>query len=227
MKINIAIVEDKQNLRTSLAERINFSDEINVSLTACDGEDFLEQMKRLTPAQRPALVLMDIEMPLLDGIETVWRAKLQYPDIHYLMLTVFDDDEKIFESIRAGAGGYLLKDEKVSTIIENIQQMLEVGAVPMSAAIARKTWNLLMAAPAKHPEELQAAGLRSLSSSGLSERETEVLKEMVKGLDYKGIAQKMFLSTHTVRKHIANIYAKLHVNSKAQAINMAHKKNWV
>jgi DNA-binding NarL/FixJ family response regulator len=168
---------------------------------------------------------MDIEMPEMNGIEAVKHASQLYPDIKFLMLTVFDDDDKIFEAIKAGAGGYLLKDEKVSTIIDYIQQMMEVGAVPMSPSIARKAMSMLMKAslPESPGEATAAAGF----NFGLSDRELEVLKLLVEGSDYKTIAQKIFLSTHTVRKHIANIYSKLHVSRKAQAIIIANSNKLI
>ncbi len=112
MKIPIGIVDDKSQNRLSLAERINYSDDIEVVLMAVNGHDFLEQMKSLTGDKHPDVVLMDIEMPGMDGIETVQVGKQLYPAVKFLMLTVFDDDDKIFEAIKAGAGGYLLKDEK-------------------------------------------------------------------------------------------------------------------
>ncbi len=218
MKIPIGIVDDKSQNRLSLAERINYSDDIEVVLMAVNGHDFLDQMKAMVVDRYPAVVLMDIEMPGMDGIETVQVGKQLYPGVKFLMLTVFDDDDKIFEAIKAGAGGYLLKDEKVAVIIDCIEQLQEVGGAPMSPRIARKAFDLLMKAslPVK-----EAAGNEEKNEYSLSGRETEVLKLLVDGFDYKAIAEKLFLSSHTVRKHIANIYHKLHVTSKAQAIKLA------
>jgi DNA-binding NarL/FixJ family response regulator len=133
---------------------------------------------------------------------------------------VFDDDDKIFEAIKAGAGGYLLKDEKVPVIIDCIEQLQEVGGAPMSPRIARKAFDLLMKASMPVPAKEEASS-EEKNDYRLSARETEVLKLVVDGFDYKAIAEKLFLSSHTVRKHIANIYHKLHVTSKAQAIKLA------
>ena len=217
MKIPIGIVDDKSQNRLSLAERMEYSDDIEVVLMARDGNDFLEQMKTLELVKQPVVVLMDIEMPGMDGIETVRTGKQLYPGINFLMLTVFDDDDKIFEAIKAGASGYLLKDEKVAVIIDWIQQLTEVGGAPMSPRIARKALDLMMKAQLPGNEPVTA----EKNDYHLSDRETEVLKLLVDGHDYKAIAAKLFLSSHTVRKHIANIYHKLHVTSKAQAIKLA------
>ena len=222
MKIAVAIVDDSSQNRLSLADHFNYSDEVEVTFTARNGKAFLEKMKELPAVNHPQVVLMDIEMPEMDGIETVQYARQLYPEIKYLMFTVFDDDEKIFEAIKAGANGYLLKDEKVSTMIDYIEQLVEIGGAPMSPAIARKTLQLLSKASLSVKDD----GNRNDVSTSLSERETDVLKLLVEGKDYKMISQKLFLSTHTVRKHIANIYSKLHVSSKAQVINLAHQKRW-
>jgi DNA-binding NarL/FixJ family response regulator len=223
MKIPIGIVDDKSQNRISLAERINYSDDIDVVLTANDGNDFLEKMTRLAAPKHPAVVLMDIEMPVMNGIEAVRMGKQLYPDLNFLMLTVFDDDDKIFEAIKAGAAGYLLKDEKLIAIIECIQQLVEVGGAPMSPRIARKALSLLMKAslPEKEDSSIEK------NDYDLSTREVEVLKLTVDGYDYKAVAEKLFLSSHTVRKHIANIYHKLHVTSKAQAIKIATKNRLI
>lgn len=219
MKITIAIVDDKSQNRISLAEKMRFSDGMETVFSASNGADFLDQVKSLTASQRPQVVLMDIEMPVMNGIEAVRIGKQLYPEIKFLMLTVFDDDDKIFEAIKSGADGYLLKDEKISLIIDCIQQLVEIGGAPMSPRIARKALDLLMHASVEKSQVREPSAKKELYS--LSDRETEVLHLLIDGYTYRTIAEKLFLSTHTVRKHIANIYEKLHVTSKAQAIKIA------
>jgi DNA-binding NarL/FixJ family response regulator len=221
--ISIAIVDDNTQTRLSLIDQIRYSSEVTVCFTAKNGIDFLKQMKTLPRHLHPEVVLMDIEMPEMNGTETVKYARQIYPDLKFLMLTVFDDDDKIFEAIKNGASGYLLKDEKTSTIIDYIQQLLEVGGAPMSPSIARKALLLLSRSNLKENEH---AGEKDNVANYLSERECDVLKLLVEGKDYKAIAERLFLSTHTIRKHIANIYEKLHVNSKAQVINLALQRSW-
>jgi len=221
MKIPIAIVDDNTQNRNFLVDQIKYSKEISVIFTAKNGDDFLTQMKSLPKDLHPAVVLMDIEMPEMNGMEAVKYGRQIYPDLKFLMLTVFDDDDKIFEAIKNGASGYLLKDEKTITIIDHIQQLLEIGGAPMSPSIARKALSLLSRSTFN-----EDAGTKNDVAERLSERERNVLKLVVEGKDYKAIAEKLFLSTHTIRKHIANIYEKLHVSSKAQVINMALQSKW-
>ena len=223
MKIPVGIVDDKSQNRLSFAERLNYSDDIGVILTARDGKDFLDQMKQLKPQLHPVVILMDIEMPGMDGIETVRVAKLLYPQMRFLMLTVFDDEDKIFEAIKAGADGYLLKNEKISLIIDCIVQLSESGSASMSPRIARKALDLLMKASLPELEKESADKF----DYELSKREIEILKFTVDGYTSRHIAEKLFLSSHTVRKHIANIYHKLHVTSKAQAIKIATKNKLI
>jgi DNA-binding NarL/FixJ family response regulator len=221
MKIPIAIVDDNTQSRLSLADQLGYSDEVVVRLTAKNGNDFLQQLKVLRKEDHPQVVLMDIEMPEMTGIEAVKHAHSIYPDMKFLMLTVFDDDDKIFEAIKNGANGYLLKDEKTATILDHLQQLIEIGGAPMSPSIARKALALLSKAQIG-----DSSGPKDVVSDKLSERECDVLKLVVEGKDYRAIAEKLFLSTHTVRKHIANIYDKLHVSSKAQVINLALQGKW-
>jgi DNA-binding NarL/FixJ family response regulator len=223
MSIKIAIVDDNKDNRYFLSEQMKFSEEIVVAFTAKNGKDFLEQMKALSPQLHPSVVLMDIEMPEMTGIEAVSIGHRLYPDINFLMLTVFDDDNKIFEAIQGGASGYLLKDEKTSKIIDYIQQIQELGGAPMSPSIARKALQLLSKSNIESAKPDNKTGTIHTMLSG---REKDVLKLLVEGKDYKAIAGKLFLSTHTIRKHIANIYEKLHVSSKTQAVNLAYKQNW-
>lgn len=217
MPISIAIVDDKVQNRVSLAEKIRCTKEIEVLFTASNGEDFLHQMKQRKIF--PQAVLMDIEMPVVNGIDAVSIGAALYPATKFIMLTVFDDEDKIFEAIRAGASGYLLKDDKVDTIIQSIIELIEEGGAPMSPGIARKALVLLSKAnvPAEKPND---------DHMNLSDREMEVLKLLVEGYDFRNTAEKLFISPHTVRKHIGKIYEKLHVNSKAQVINLALKKRW-
>ncbi|MFT3933191.1 MAG: response regulator transcription factor [Chitinophagaceae bacterium] len=221
MKIRVAIVDDKSQNRISLCDQLKYTSEIEVVFTASNGSAFLQQIKELSPMAFPQVVLMDIEMPEMDGIQTVLHAHTLYPEMKFLMLTVFDDDDKIFEAIKAGANGYLLKDEKISVIIDYIKQLVDIGGVPMSPRIARKAMDLLM--KASMPVQSTPAASKDNQLYELSKREIEVLKLLVDGLDYRTIAEKLYLSSHTVRKHIANIYEKLHVSSKAQAIKIASK----
>jgi DNA-binding NarL/FixJ family response regulator len=222
MKIPIAIVDDSTHHRLLLEEQIGYFDDISICFTAGDGLDFLDQMQRLPQNQHPLVVLMDIEMPEMKGTDAVKQARQLYPGIKFLMLTVFDDDEKIFEAIRNGANGYLLKDEKTSTIIEHIRQLVNLGGAPMSPSIARKALDLLSRlAPGTTKSEANAA-----IPGMLSKREKEVLELLVGGKDYKAIAENLFVSNNTIRTHIANIYEKLHVSSKTQVVTMAIQRKW-
>ncbi|HEX4373335.1 MAG TPA: response regulator transcription factor, partial [Puia sp.] len=194
-----------------------------VVMTASDGKDFLDQMKKMDFQQRPAVILMDIEMQEMDGIAAVHTGKILYPDMHFLMLTVFDDEDKIFEAIKAGADGYLLKNEKISSIVDCIVQVSESGSAPMSPRIARKTFDLLMNASIPKMEKEE----KEKNDYALSDREMEILKLTIDGYSYKQIAAKIFLSINTVKKHLSNIYHKLHVTSKAQAIKIATKSKLI
>lgn len=221
MPTRIAIADDKQINRTTVKEKIMSFAEIELVLEAKNGNDFLEQLKQLPAEKRPQVVLMDLEMPVMDGIQTISIASSAYPDIKFIVLTVFEDNEKIFEAIKAGAGGYLLKDDTAVNIIDAITNVVEYNGIPMSPAIARKTMELLkLSQPPVSNEE-------AITEPLLTEREMEILKEMVTGKNYKAIGEKLFISPLTVRKHVAHIYDKLHVNSRAQIINLAHKNKWI
>lgn len=219
--IKLAIVDDKPVNRKTVHTNIASCKEIEVVLEAGNGEEFMDKMSVLPTDMLPQVVLMDIDMPVMNGIEAIAVGSVKYPGTRFLVLTVFDDDEKIFEAIQAGASGYLLKDDSALQLTEAITQTLEFNAVPMSPAIARKTLTWLR----QLPKTVSASS--TATSAILSEREIEILKLMVEGLDYKKIAGKLFISPYTVRTHISKIYEKLHVNSKAQAIQMAYKHKWV
>lgn len=220
MSYKIAIVDDRPQNLVSLSEKIVFSGEVNVLFTAQNGSEFMEKLTTYTPDQLPQVVLMDIDMPVMNGIDTVRNSRAIYNNIRFIMLTVFDDDDKLFEAIQAGADGYLLKEERVDVILESIREVIDQEGAPMSPRIARKALKLLTAStPPAAPEEKAA--------TTLSDREMDILKELVNGLEYRQIADKLFISPHTVRKHIYNIYEKLHVTSKTQVVKLALKNKWV
>jgi DNA-binding NarL/FixJ family response regulator len=219
MKISIGIVDDSIRHRLLLEEQIGYAPDFSVCLTADNGSDFLEKIAHLSLQQQPMVVLMDIEMPGMKGTEAVRIARRSYPGVKFLMLTVFDDDEKIFEAIRLGASGYLLKDEKTSSILEHIRQLVNLGGAPMSPTIARKALDLLSRSVPETGTSQELPGM-------ISKREREVLELLVGGKDYKAIAEKLFVSHNTIRTHIANIYEKLHVSSKTEVVTMALQRKW-
>ncbi len=221
MGIRVAIVDDKRIMRTTLFEQLSYYEELEIDLIAADGEEYLTKMKELPAAQRPQIVLMDIEMPNIDGIEAVGITKEIYPDVLCLMLTVCDNDDKLFEAIKAGACGYLLKDEKPVNIVRAITEAVYDGGVPMSPRIAQKA--LLLLRNTNKPSE---ENKNDQPESILSAREVEILQRIVDGLNYQQIGERLFISPHTVRKHTANIYEKLHVSNKASAIKLAIHKKW-
>lgn len=221
MSIRIALVDDKRLLRTTLADQLSFYEEISIVLQAADGNEFLQKMKELPVDELPQVILMDIEMPGMDGIETVAITREIYPQVLCLMLTVFDDDEKLFDAIKAGASGYLLKDEKIGNIVMAITESVYDGGAPMSPRIAQKALVLLRNSPVPADRSKPAEADCSLSA-----REMEILQRIVDGLNYQQIGERLYISPHTVRKHIANIYDKLHVSNKAAAIRLAIHKKW-
>jgi len=221
-RIKIALVDDNLINRNSFVQKISQFPSIDLCILARSGHEFLEAIKGLPLQLLPSVVFMDIEMPGLNGIETILLAKPVNEAMHFIVLTVFEDEENIFEAIQAGASGYLLKHESHHTLYESIFEVLEYGGAPMSPAIARKTLKLL--GQQKSQEQKPPS---DLMDSLLSEREREVLLHMVNGYDSKRIGELTNISTLTVRKHISNIYLKLHVNSKAQVISMAHKNHWL
>ncbi|MEO5967627.1 MAG: response regulator transcription factor [Ferruginibacter sp.] len=222
--IKIAIADDQLVNRKTIKQNLADDKGIEIIFEAKNGIDFFEKLNSLNPEERPQLVLMDIDMPLMNGIEAIAIGTLKFPDIKFLVLTVFDDDDKIFKAIQAGASGYLLKDDSATQLIEAITNAIEFNGVPMSPAIARKTLQWMRNVVTNPSESVTEV---SDKNEILTEREIEILKLMVDGLDYKKIAEKLFISPHTVRTHTSKIYEKLHVNSKAEAIKMAHKYKWV
>ena len=200
--IQIAVVEDNKTLRQSLERLFNTTQGYRC---VCSLGNLLNVVSEFSKA-KPDIVLMDIGLPDISGIEGVRTVKNSFPNMQVLMFTVFEDEEKIFEAIRAGASGYLLKKTPVADILDAVSQLHDGGA-PMSPSIARK---VLGSFQAKHGN--------GLDHFNLTTREAEVLYALSDGLSYKKIADKYFISISTVRTHICNIYQKLHVNSRAEAV---------
>ncbi|TKB95147.1 response regulator transcription factor [Pedobacter cryophilus] len=209
MPITIAIAEDNSLALQTCLSKLNPYPEFKVLLTAYNGEELIKNIQ-----QHPIdIVLMDIQMPGIGGIETTRTLKMLHPQIKVLMLTTFDDDENIFKAILAGASGYLLKEETADILHQSVIETLSGGAA-MSAGIALKVLNLLRN-PVLHDKQTQ------LQDFGLTKRELELLSQLKNGLSYEKIADNLYISYGTVRKHIENIYRKLQVNNKTNALEKA------
>jgi DNA-binding NarL/FixJ family response regulator len=219
----IAFADDKAINRNTFQQKINSFDDLSLVFMAVNGHDCIEQLRGLPLHKQPEIIFVDLEMPELNGIQTIQIAKPLYPHIHFIILTVFDDDEKLFEAIQSGASGYLLKDENAIELHNAITNCKEFGGAPMSPAIARKAFDLL--SRSSLPAAIGNEKNNQLSSL-LSDREKEILKHIIHGLDAKRIAEMLGISTLTVRKHISNVYEKLQVNSKAQVMTLAHQYRW-
>lgn len=215
--ITLALVEDNRNFREGLAHGLNIIGGFNIVCKAPNGAVFLQWLREQKAP--PQAVIIDIDMPVLDGLATVLAAKELASDTEFVMLTVFDDEQKIFEAVKAGACGYLLKDAPVQDIAIAIQEAVELGGCPMSPSIARKAMRLLQSMPNPQTSSPQ-------EDYRLSDRETEVLEALVKGESYTQIAEKLHLSPYTIRKHTSNVYTKLHVSNKTGAVKLAVKKRW-
>ncbi|NTS39800.1 response regulator transcription factor [Flavisolibacter sp. BT320] len=213
--IRIAIVDDSSSLLAQLRQNLQAFDGVEILFVAGNGLEAWQQLEKQPVL--PEVILMDIEMPVMDGIEAT-RIITAATGIKVLMLTVFDTNEKIFEAIKAGAAGYLLKDSKPHKIITAIEDVMAGGAA-MSPDIAWKTLHLLR--KATHQETMPTPGDYDLSA-----RETELLQLLVEGHTYQQIADRMFISHGTVRKHVENIYTKLHIHSKVEAVNKANAYRW-
>lgn len=217
--IRIALVDDNFHTRRSVQELLSYCKGFEIGKVCGSGTEFLAYLKSCQQDALPDIVLMDIDMPELDGIDTVAIAKAVYPGIRFLMLTVYDDEELLFRAIKAGASGFLLKDEKINVIEQHIWNLYKGIDAPMSPSIAQKA---LMLIQKSNREATQQQDTTMPVPLEVSAREIEVLQLLVDGYNYKDIGDKLFISYNTVKKHVANIYEKLHVTSKAQAIKVSH-----
>jgi DNA-binding NarL/FixJ family response regulator len=216
-RIRLSIVDDNFHTRQSIRELLGYSQGIEIVMLAESGKNFLGHLKDMPEAELPDIVLMDIDMPELDGIDTVAIAKSIYPQIKFLMLTVYDDEELLFKSIKAGASGFLLKDEKIAVIEQHLWNLHKGIDAPMSPSIAQKALMLINRSRIDITSDENPVVPFEVST-----REIEVLQLLVDGHNYKDIGDKLFISYNTVKKHVSNIYEKLHVTSKAQAIKVSH-----
>ena len=203
-EISVCIVDDNSDLRQALEEIVNMSEECICIGTIGTADEAIRQI----PLLKPDVVLMDINLSSQEsGIDCVKALKRRVPGTNFMMCTVYEEDEKIFEALSAGASGYILKKTPPSRLVEAIRELYEGGA-PMSSQIARKVVAAFQGRP---------TGTGELEE--LSNREREILEQLAKGLMYKEIAAALFISAETVRKHVYHIYEKLHVTNRVEAVN--------
>ena len=214
--IKIAIVDDNSFLTKATQEKLSFFEDFDLKFTAFDGKNAQEKLEK---NHNVDLILMDIEMPIMNGIEATQIIKSKYPQIKIIMLTVFDNDENIFNAIKAGADGYLLKEANPKDLHQGIIDTINGGAT-MTPSIAMKTLKLF-----REPVNFENTQIKE--EINLTVREVEVLEQLAKGLKYESIAQNLFLSTGTIRKHVENIYSKLQVHNKLEAIQKAKSNNLI
>ncbi len=220
--IKVVLVDDSAQLKSTLIRNLSFFKEIDILYTAENGAELFEKMK--VHKEFPEVILMDIDMPVMNGIQTTLELhKLYGESVKVIMLTVFDDDDKIFDAILAGATGYLIKEETTAKIVEAIRNIIDGGA-PMSPNIALKTIDLIKRKNSETSDKKEA--MPQPQNYNLTPREVEVLELLSIGKSYKQIAEQLFVSDKTIKKHIENIYNKLHVNSKMEAVFLAQKYQW-
>jgi len=213
MPLRIAIFDDNKNIRESLSLLLQTADDFEVTGSFSHVLDCIDDIRQ----SRPDVVLMDIEMPAMSGIEAVQLLKKEFPQIQVLMQTVFEDDDRVFDSICAGASGYILKNQLTTKLIDAIRE-LQFGGSPMSPSIARKVLNKMQSVSSLLKPE-------AAPDYHLTNREKEVLGCLVNGLSYKMIASDLDISYETVRSHVKKIYEKLHVASLTEVVAKAiHQK---
>ena len=205
---SVAIVEDNNDIRQALEQIIESSHNFTLAGSCTTGEEALKKLPKL----KPTVVLMDIDLGYgMTGIEVVRELKELHPEILFMMCTIYEEDEKIFEALRAGASGYILKKTQPAKLLEGITELIEGGA-PMSSQIASK-----VVAAFKNMPVNTSSGSSSLDV--LTKKEKVILEMLSTGLLYKEISEKLLITTETVRKHVYNIYVRLQVTNRVQAIN--------
>lgn len=206
-KISVVIFDDSKNIRDAIATLIASNDEMRLAGSFADARDLKQHLE----TTKPDVVLMDIDMPYINGIEAVKEIRASFPKIPVMMLTVFDDEDRVFNSIRAGAVGYMLKNTNPVKLLDAIGEV-HLGGAPMTPSIARKVMELF-----QHQKTQTGAS----ENYNLSEREKDVLRLLVDGKAYKMISDQLGISYETVRTHMKHIYEKLHVASMTEAVAKA------
>ena len=206
MNISVAIVEDNNDIRHALEQIIESDSDYILAGSCCSGEEAIIKL----PILNPSVVLMDISLGGISGIDVIRELKVSHPEMLFMMCTIYDEDEKIFEALSAGANGYILKKTSPAKLLEGIKELMEGGA-PMSSQIARK----VVAAFQNKPTVVNAGYILDV----LSKREKEILEMLSTGLLYKEISEKLAISAETVRKHVYHVYEKLHVSNRIEAVN--------
>jgi DNA-binding NarL/FixJ family response regulator len=202
MTIRVSIVEDNDKIREGLAAIIDGSVGFECGVACRSAEDALKRI----PVYKPDVVLMDIQLPKMSGIECVQKLKELVPGAQFMMLTVYEDDDSVFKSLVAGATGYILKRTPPAQLVDAIRELHEGGS-PMTDQIARKVVSIF-----------QHMGRSPVETENLTDREQEILSFLAKGYYDRELAEKLFLSIKTVRTHLRNIYKKLHVRSRTEAV---------
>ena len=220
--IHVVFAEDKPRLARALQDDLALYPDLQLTGTYADGRALVDGLAELP--NLPDVIMMDVEMPRLDGIQATAEVKARHPQIRVLMLTIFEDDDVLFDAIRAGADGYLLKGLPPEDLHRALLEVLDGGA-PMSPAMARKTLRWVRQSPVKKEGARPRVPGRKQESKGedpnhatLTERELEVLEQLSAGLKYREIAENLVLSEGTIRKHVERIYRKLRVNNKTSAV---------
>lgn len=212
--IKIAIAEDNPLTRKQYLERFQFYKDIKIIFIAEDGNDLLKRLSET--GELPEVILMDIDMPGISGIDAAAIVKDKYPDTEIMMLTVFKDEKNLFNAIKAGASGYLLKDTSTDEIAEAIKDLMS-GGVPLSKSIARKVLGFL--------RDDQTSKIKDEQRFNLTKREIEILQAIVLDDTEYAIAMDLGISQHTVRTHVKNIYKKLQVHSRGAVVKAAYENN--
>lgn len=211
-KISVCIVEDVTDIRQALEQIIELSDNCTLVGSFATGEEALAKITLI----KPKVVLMDIGLGNMNGIELVKILKPKNPAILYMMCTIYEEDEKIFDALRAGASGYILKKSSPSKLLDSITELVDGGA-PMSSLIAMKVVSAFKDLPVQ--ETIAAPNHSSANIAVLSRREKEILECLAQGKIYKEIGTELDISAETVRKHVYHIYEKMHVNNRTEAVN--------